>query len=382
MSHFIYLDYHATTPCDPRVFQTLLPYFGEAFGNPSSSIHRAGQIATEAVAQARSYVAQLIGAQPGEIIFTGGATESNNLALLGLADNDDRKRNRIVTTAIEHKSVLGPCKELRKHGFEVIILPVNREGRIDLNILSEVITEDTLVISVQAASNEIGTIQPIPQITQIAHEKGALVHCDAAQAVGKIPVDVDGWDVDLLSISAHKLYGPKGTGALYIRGGPYALPIKPLVFGGGQEHDLRSGTLNVPGIVGFGSACNLCMECLSEESLQITILRDELEKQLLLSLPFTRRNGAISQRLPGNSSLTIPGIDAEALIVNMPNLAISTGSACTSGAPEPSHVLVAIGLSRQDAYSTIRIGLGRFTNEDEINRAVAVMVEAVKKLRT
>jgi cysteine desulfurase len=358
----------------------MLPFLREAFGNPSSSLHRAGQIAAEAVAQARSDVAQLIGAETGEIIFTGGATESNNLALLGLAGSDGRKRKRIVTTAIEHKSVLGPCKELRKQGFEVIILPVNREGQIDLNVLSEAITEDTLVVSVQAASNEIGTIQPMPQITQIAHEKGVLVHCDAAQAVGKIPVDVEAWDVDLLSISAHKLYGPKGTGALYIRGGPYALPIKPLVFGGGQEHDLRSGTLNVPGIVGFGRACELCIGCLSEEFSRITILRDELEKRLLLSLPFIRRNGAITQRLPANSSLTIPGIDAEALIVNMPKLAISTGSACTSGAPEPSHVLVAIGLSRKDAYSTIRIGLGRFTSEDEINRAVEVMVEAVKKL--
>jgi cysteine desulfurase len=380
MKNIIYLDYHATTPCDPQVIQAMIPYFGESFGNPSSSLHQMGRKAAEAAEKARTQVAELIGADSREIIFTGGATESNNLALFGIASSSREKRNRIVTTAIEHKSVLGPCKELQKQGFEVVILPVSRDAQIDIDIVNDTITSDTLIVSVQAANNEVGTIQPIKQIATIAHEKGALVHCDAAQAIGKIPVDVATWDVDLLSISAHKLYGPKGVGATYIRGGPYALSIRPLLFGGGQEYDLRSGTLNVPGIVGFGKACQLCTERLLDESLYIANLRNKLEEQLLCSLPSVHRNGALDCRLPGNSSLTFPGIDAEVLIVNVPELAISTGSACTSGALEPSHVLTAMRMSRSAAYSTIRIGIGRFTTEDEINRSVIMITDAAKRL--
>jgi cysteine desulfurase len=380
MKNIIYLDYHATTPCDPQVIQAMMPYFRECFGNPSSSLHLMGKRAAEAVEKARVQVAELIGADSREIIFTSGATESNNLALFGTASGSREKRNRIVTTAIEHKSVLGPSKELQKQGFEVVILPVDCEGKIDINIASAAITSNTLIVSVQAANNEVGTIQPIEQLAKIAHEKGALVHCDAAQAIGKILVNVVTWDVDLLSISAHKLYGPKGVGALYVREGPYALPIRPLLFGGGQEYDLRSGTLNVPGIVGFGKACQLCAEHLSDESLSIANLRNKLEEQLLCSLPSVHRNGDLDCRLPGNSSLTFPGIDAEVLIVNVPDLAISTGSACTSGAPEPSHILVAMGMSRPAAYSTIRIGIGRFTTEDEINRAVNMIINAAKRL--
>jgi cysteine desulfurase len=380
MKNVIYLDYHATTPCDPQVIQAMMPYFGESFGNPSNSLHQMGRKAAEAAEQARAQVAELIGADSREIIFTGGATESNNLALFGVASSHKEKRNRIIITAIEHKSVLGPCKELQKQGFEVVILPVNQDGQIDINVASEAITSNTLIVSVQAANNEVGTIQPIERIATIAHDKGALVHCDAAQAVGKIPVDIAAWDVDLLSISAHKLYGPKGVGATYIKGGPHALPIKPSLFGGGQEHDLRSGTLNVPGIVGFGKACQLCSERLLNESSYIASLRNKLEEQLLHALPSVRRNGTLDCRLPGNSSLTFPGVDAEVLIVNAPDLAISTGSACTSGALEPSHVLTAMGMSRSLAYNTIRIGIGRFTTEDEINRAVMMITEAAKRL--
>lgn len=378
----IYLDYHATTPCDPDVIHAMLPYFGKVFANPSSSVHKAGRTAAGAVERARAQVAKLIKARPNEIVFTGGATESNNLAIQGLARSRNSERTRIVTTAIEHKSILAPCKWLQSEGYDVVILPVDQQGLVDLDAAEQAITEETLLMSIQAANNEIGTIQPIPELAQLAHDRGALVHTDAAQAVGKVPVDVAAWDVDLLSFSGHKLYGPKGIGALYIRGGPFALSIKPLLMGGGQEHELRSGTLNVPGIVGLGKACELCMENLDEESKRTATLRDKLEESLLSELENIRRNGALDRRLPGNSSLTFPGIDAEALIVNTPDLAISTGSACTSGAPEPSHVLLAIGLSRQEAYSTIRIGLGRFTTEAEIGQAATQISEAVERLKS
>jgi cysteine desulfurase len=380
MENIIYLDYHATTPCDPQVIQAMMPYFGESFGNPSSSLHQMGRKAAEAVEKARTQVAELISADSREIVFTGGATESNNLALFGIANSSREKRNRIVTTAIEHKSVLGPCKELQKQGFEVIFLPVDNSGRVNMNAVKEAITGDTLIVSIQVANNEIGTIQPIEQIATLAHEQGAVVHCDAAQAIGKIPVDVETWDVDLLSMSAHKLYGPKGVGAIYLKGGPYALPIRPLSWGGGQEYDLRPGTLNVPGIIGFGKACQLCTERLSDESPSVANLRNKLEEQLLCALPFIKRNGDLNHRLPGNSSITFPGIDAEVLLVHVADLALSTGSACTSGALEPSHVLTAIGMSRSDTYSTIRIGIGRFTTEHEINLAADMIIHAAKRL--
>jgi len=378
----IYLDYNATSPCDPQVIQAMLPYFGEIYANPSSSVHQGGKIAASAVEQAREQVADLIGALPKEIVFTGGATESNNLAITGLAHGSDGKRKRIVTSSVEHKSVLVPCTELKKQGFEVIILPVDREGRVDLDAAEKAITRETLLVSVQAANNEIGTIQPVSELAKMARKRGALIHCDAAQGAGKIPVDVEALDVDLLSISAHKLYGPKGIGALYIKEGPYTLPVKPIVLGGGQEHNLRSGTLNVPGIVGFGKACSVCSKILTEEAQRIGILRDRLEANLMEAIKETKRNGSLNNRLPGTSSITFPGIDAEALIANTPELALSTGSACSSGAPEPSHVLLAIGLGRQEAYNTVRIGLGRFTTEEEISRASAVIIQAIARLKS
>jgi len=376
----IYLDYHATTPCDLRVVETMLPYFTEHFGNPSSELNVAGRNASAAVDTARAQVAALIGALPGEIVFTSGATESNNIALLGLAQAASGNRRRVITISTEHKAVLNPCHELENRGFETVVLPVKTDGQVDLEELRQAITEDTLVVSIHAANNEIGTIQPIRAIAALAHEKGAIFHCDAAQAVGKIPVDVDAWDVDLLSLSAHKLYGPKGVGALYVRNGVYASQIKPLVFGGGQERNLRSGTLNVPGIVGLGAACALCHDELSQEASRIGALRDALESAIITSLPTVRRNGALEKRLPGNSSLLLPGLEAEALIANVPELALSTGSACTSGAPEPSHVLLAIGLTRVESYSTVRIGIGRFTANYDITYAATLIVNAARRL--
>ncbi|MBI2936803.1 MAG: cysteine desulfurase [Thaumarchaeota archaeon] len=374
LARAIYLDYHATTPCDTRVLNAMLPYFIEKFGNPSSSLHPCGQEAAEAVEKARMQISGIMGAMPEEIIFTAGATESNNLALQGFARAYRGKRNEIVTTPIEHKSVLNVCHEL---GYTIKLLPVDRTGLVDLESARKVITNRTLVVSVQAANNEIGTLQPIPQIVEMAHDRGAVVHCDAAQAVGKIPVNVRMWGIDLLSVSSHKLYGPKGVGALFINDGPHSFPLKPLLIGGGQEHNLRSGTLNVPGIVGFGEACAISSKELPKEASHISSLRDLFEENLYSQIDNMQINGAISNRLPGNSSLTFPRIEAEAMIVNMPQLILSTGSACASGAPEPSHVLLAIGLSREDAYSTIRVGLGRFTTRSEVEQASSIISEAV-----
>lgn len=357
-----------------------MPYLTTWFANPSSQTHRAGRRAADAVAEAREEVATLIGGAPGEIVFTGSATESNNLAILGVAYGSSGRRRKVITMAIEHKSVLEPVASLGRQGFDVRVLPVDRRGRVDLNRLQAELDEHTLLVSVQAANNEIGTIQDIATIAALAHDVGALVHCDAVQAVGRIPVDVTAWDVDLLSLNAHKLYGPKGIAALYIRGGRRALPLQPLMFGGGQEDGLRPGTLNVPAIVGFGAACRLCQQELEGESERIRCLRDRLEAELHASIPAMRVNGDLEARLPGNSSVTFPGIDAEAIIANLPDVALSTGSACTSGALEPSHVLTAVGMTREEAYQTLRIGLGRFTREDDVATAAAVICAVVERI--
>ena len=375
----IYLDNHATTPCDPKVLEEMLPFFTELFGNPSSTVHAEGRKAADAIEVARDQVASLIGARPKEIIFTSGATESNNIAIQGLAREADRNRRKIVTTPIEHKAISNQCKALERDGYEIVYLPVNKAGEVDIQKAEDEIDNKTLVVSIQAASNEIGTIQPIKKLASISRRVGAFFHTDAAQAVGKIPIDVQEWDVDLLSLSAHKLYGPKGVGALFVRGGVYAMPISPLVYGGEQEFNLRSGTLNTPGIIGLGKACELCAEELENEMERLTSLRNLFESKLIEKLE-VQRNGALERRLPNNSSLTFKYIDAEALIINMPQLAISTGSACTSGALEPSRVLQAIGLSREEADCTIRIGLSRFTTYDEINSASKIIFDTVKKL--
>jgi len=380
----IYLDYHATTPCDPAVTEAMLPYFGTAFGNPSSTTHYFGRQAAKAVETARQQVADLIGALPGEIVFTSGATEGNNLATKGLAEGVVSKtgRRKIVTTALEHKAILDPCKRLAKQGFEVVYLPVQATGRVDLEAAKSLIDEATLLVTVHAANNEIGTLQPLAELAELAHENGALLHTDAAQAVGKVSVDVAAWDIDLLSLSGHKYYGPKGIGALFVRGGARALPLRPLSLGGGQEQELRPGTLNVPGIVGLGAASKLARDLLEGEAARVGALRDTLEKQLTRKIPSLRINGDKANRLPNNSSLTFPGVDAEALIVGCPELALSTGSACTSGAIEPSHVLQAIGVSRADGFSTVRVGLGRFTTEDNILAAVQMLASAHERLST
>lgn len=379
----IYLDNHATTACDPKVVEVMLPYYSEHFGNPSSTIHSEGRKVADAIDMARKQVALLIGAKPKEIVFTSGATESNNIAIQGLVRSSDGTRRKIVATPIEHKAILNQCKAMEKLGYKIVLLPVDRAGEVDLCEAEKIIDKETLVVSIQAASNEIGTIQPIRKLAVIAHAVGAYFHTDAAQAVGKILVDVHEWDIDLLSISAHKLYGPKGVGALFVRDGAYSMPISPLVYGGEQEYNLRSGTLNSPGIVGIGKACELCTQELENEMKRLSSMRDYFENQLFEHEQLEiQRNGSIANRLPHNSSLTFKGIDAEALIVNMPELAISTSSACTSGALEPSIVLQAIGLSRDDAYSTIRIGFGRFNTDDEIKIVADILVRSIQKLRS
>lgn len=377
----IYLDYHASTPCDPRVVEAMLPYFTERCANPSSITHRAGYEVSLAIEDARAKVADLIGAQRGEIVFTSGATEANNLAILGLLIGQSSGRKKIVTIPIEHKSVLGPLAYARKRGFEVVYLPVDATGTVSIDAAQELIDEGTLLVSIQAANNEIGTIQPVAEISAIAHERGALVHCDAAQAVGKIPVDVEAWDVDFLTLSGHKLYGPKGIGALYVKGGRRTAPLMPQMFGGGQEDGLRPGTLNAPGIIGLGEACRLAKELMRDEAIRIAEFRDCFEARLMKELPWVRRNGNLGRRLPGNSSLTFPGIDAEALMANTSFVAWSTGSACTSGALEPSHVLLGIGLSRTEAFQTLRVGIGRFTTREEIEVAAEAIIHAVHRIQ-
>jgi cysteine desulfurase len=376
----IYLDHHSSTPTDPRVVQAMMPYWTDNPANPSNPYHPLGRKAAEAVENAREQVATLIGARSSEIVFTTGATESNNMALLGTAMAHTGHRRRIVTCAVEHRSVLQPCRWLAEQGFEVIILPVDRLGHVDLAVLERSVDHNTLLVSIQLANNEIGTIQRTEQISKIVHEQGALFHCDGAQAVGKVPVDVDQLSIDMLSLSAHKMHGPKGIGALYVRGGAKRGRVQPLMFGGGQEWGLRPGTLNVSAIVGFGEACKICREEMDEEARRVGRLRDRLEQLLLERLPGVQRNGDLSCRLPNNSSLTLPYIEADALLLNLPDVALSTGSACTAGALEPSHVLQAIGLSREDAYRTVRVGLGRFNTEEEIEYAAGRIVEVVHHL--
>jgi cysteine desulfurase len=374
----IYLDNNATTPCDPAVVVAMLPYFSEWYGNAATGLHPQGRKAARAIDVAREQTAVLLNARPVEIIFTSGATESNNLAILGLGRRAaGGQRKRIVTTAVEHKAVLEPCHALAALGYEVIVLPVDTAGRVDLTAAQTAINEHTLLVTVQAANNEIGTVQPVAQLAALAHAVGALVHCDAAQAVGKIPVDILAWDVDLLSLSAHKFYGPKGVGALYIRNGPRAISLEPLTYGGGQERSVRSGTSNVPGIVGLGAAAQLCTTLLPEESQRIGAMRAALESQLLAASPGAWVNGAYAERLPNTVSLTLPGVEVDALLLSLPNVMMGVGSACSTGALEPSHVLQAIGLNRSDASSTVRLSLGRFNVLSEIQSAVAQIAHAL-----
>jgi cysteine desulfurase len=378
----IYLDNNATTPCDPLVVEKMLPFFTETYGNPSNGLHRQGRMAAKAVEDAREQIAILIGAQPNEIFFTGGATESDNLAIFGITRlQKNNPKKQIISSQIEHKAVLYPCKKLMTEGIDVVFLSVDNQGSVNVDQALEGINPDTLLVSIHLANNEIGTIQPVKKIAEFAHRVGAIVHSDAAQAVGKIHVNVNDLDVDLLSFSSHKIYGPKGVGALFIRGGLRANPLEPLVYGGGQEKGIRSGTTNVSGIVGFGEAAKITQKSLSEEGLRINDLRNIFEKGLLSEIPGLIINGYnATLRLPNTSSLTFPKIDADALLLNLPDVMLGTGSACTSGTIEPSHVLQAIGLTRGEAQSTIRASLGRFTTHEQITIAIKLLVSAFKSL--
>jgi cysteine desulfurase len=377
----VYLDNNASTPLDPRVLEAMLPIFTRTYANSSSATHIPGRRAAEVVEQARAEVASLIGAKPGEIIFTGGATESNNLAILGLAAAAPSGA-RVLTTAIEHKSVLAPITELGRRGIATAVMGVDRLGRVDLAELErELAAGDVCLVSVQAANSEVGTIQEVAAVAEIAHAHGTVVHCDAVQAVGKIPVNVGAWGVDLLTLNAHKLYGPKGVGALFLVGGPRAWPLRPLVFGGNQEHGLRPGTLDTPAIGGFGAAARIAREEFAAEAARVAALRDKFERQLQDLAGDVVVNGDRFRRLPGTTSLTFDGVDAEALLVRLPGVAASTASACNSGALEPSHVLLAMGLSRDEAYRTVRFAFGRFTAEREALEAAQAVTEAVRTIR-
>jgi cysteine desulfurase len=378
----VYLDNQATTPCDPRVVTAMLPWFTEKFGNPHSAEHRMGQEAEQAVEEARARVAALIGAEPREIVLTSGATESNNLAIKGAArfaavhaSPQGNPRRRIVTVATEHKCVLAAVADLAEEGFEPIVLPVGADGLLDPDRLAATVDETTLLVSVMAVNNEIGVVQDLAAIAAIAKRAGALMHSDAAQAAGKIPLDVNALGLDLVSISGHKLYGPKGMGALYVRRRPRAR-LAPLFSGGGQERGLRSGTLPTPLAVGLGEACRIAAAEMAGEAARLAALRQRLEAGLARAVPGLVLNGSASARIPGNLNLTFPGATAEALMRAAPDLCVSTGSACSSAAVEPSYVLTALGLTAEQAARTLRLGLGRFTSEADVDYAVAALAAA------
>jgi cysteine desulfurase len=377
----IYLDNHATTQVDPRVLAAMLPYFTEQFGNAASRSHAYGWAAEQAVETARSQVASLLGATAKEIVFTSGATESNNLALKGVAEALQANGRHIITQATEHKAVLDTCAHLEKQGFRVTVLPVDSGGLVSPEQVRAALRDDTILVSIMAANNEIGVLQPIGEIGAICRERGVLFHSDAVQAAGKIPLDVKTLPVDLLSISAHKMYGPKGAGALYVRRGGRRIPLAAQMDGGGHERGRRSGTLNVPGIVGLGAACSLAQQAMTEEGERLRGLRDRLKARLEAALPDVAVNGAMEPRLPGNLNMLFHGVEGEALMMALHDVAVSSGSACTSDAIEASHVLRAIGRSDDEAHSSIRFGLGRFTTGEEIDYAAARVIDAVQQLR-
>jgi cysteine desulfurase len=377
----IYFDNHATTPVDSRVLEAMLPYFNEKFGNAASRNHEFGWRAEEAVENGRGQVARLINANPKEIVFTSGATESDNLAMKGVAEAHRDKGNHIVTQVTEHKAVLDSCKKLEKCGYEVTYLPVEKDGRIRVEDLRRAITRKTILISIMYANNEIGVLQPIGEIGKIAKEKAVLFHVDAVQAVGKIPVDVQRDGIDLMSISAHKMYGPKGVGALYVRRKNPRVQIAAMIDGGGHERGMRSGTLNVPGIVGLGKACAICQAEMDAESQRLARLRDKLQNGLMGGLDGTSINGSVAYRLPNNLNISFAYVEGESLLMGINDIAVSSGSACTSAHIEPSYVLKALGVSEDLAHSSIRFGLGRFNTEEEVNYVAGRVIETVKRLR-
>jgi cysteine desulfurase len=377
----IYMDNHATTPMDPRVLEEMLPYFMEKFGNAASRNHSFGWAGEEAVENGRDRVAKLIGASAKEIIFTSGATESDNLAIKGVAEMYREKGNHIITAVTEHKAVLDTCKRLEKHGYRVTYLPVQKDGLIDLDDLKRSMDDQTILVTIMFANNEIGVLQPVAEIGKLCRERGVIFHTDAVQAVGKIPVDVNQMNIDLASISGHKIYGPKGVGALYVRRKNPRVQVAAQIDGGGHERGMRSGTLNVPGIVGLGKACAIAGEDMPQESCKLTGLRNRLRDGIMNHLDETYINGSVEHRLPGNLNISFAYVEGESLLMGINDIAVSSGSACTSATLEPSYVLKALGTGDELAHSSIRFGLGRFNTEAEVDYVAARIVETVSRLR-
>src|SRR5471032_2138196 len=376
----IYLDYQATTPLDPRVLEAMMPYFTHKFGNPHSRSHSYGWEAEEGVEKARGQLAKLIGADEKEVIFTSGATESNNLAIRGVAEFYKDRKNHVVTTVTEHKCVLDTCRHLEQNGFEVTYLPVQKNGLIDLEELRAAITDKTVVVSIMAVNNEIGVIQPLEEIGKICREKKTFFHTDAAQAAGKIPLDVEAMNIDLMSISGHKIYGPKGIGALFVRRKP-RVRLVPLIVGGGQERGFRSGTLPTPLCVGLGEACEIAGREMEAEAVRIKKLQERMLKGLNAKLPEIFVNGDLEHRIPGNLNISFAHVEGESLMMGIKGLSVSSGSACTSASLEPSYVLRALGVEVEMAHTSLRIGFGRFTTEEEVDSAAAKIITEVRRLR-
>ena len=377
----IYMDNHATSPMDPRVLEAMLPYFSQKFGNAASRNHSFGWEAEQAVENAREQIAKLIGASAKEIIFTSGATESNNLAIKGIAEMYKERGNHIITQVTEHKAVLDTCKRLEKYGYRVTYLPVKADGLIDIEDLKRAMDDKTILVSIMFANNEIGVIQPVAEIGKLCHEKGVIFHTDGVQAVGKVPVDVNSMNIDVLSLTAHKIYGPKGVGALYVRRRNPRVQISAQIDGGGHERGMRSGTLNVPGIVGLGKACEIAGAEMATEAARLQGMRDHLRNKLESALDYVEVNGSWEHRLPGNLNMSFVYVEGESLLMGINDVAVSSGSACTSATLEPSYVLKALGLGDDVAHSSIRFGLGRFNNEAEVDYVADKVIGIVQKLR-
>jgi cysteine desulfurase len=377
----IYMDNHATTPCDPRVFETMRPYFTEVFGNAASRNHAFGWAAEEAVETSRKQIADLIGASAKEIIFTSGATEGDNLAIKGVADMYYERGDHIITVVTEHKAVLDTCKKLEKRGFKITYLPVDSDGLITPDDVKNALTDKTILVSVMMANNEIGVIQPIAEIGKLCKERGVLFHTDATQAVGKVPFNVNELNVDLASFSAHKIYGPKGVGGLYVRRKNPRVMLVPMMDGGGHERGMRSGTLNITGIVGLGKACEIAHHEMLEENQRIFTLRERLRTGIMNELPDVYINGHATERLAGNLNISFAYVEGESLLMGINDIAVSSGSACTSASLEPSYVLKALGVGEELAHSSIRFGLGRFNTVEEVDYTIGRVNEAVNRLR-
>nr|CRH04276.1 Cysteine desulfurase (Nitrogenase metalloclusters biosynthesis protein nifS) [Candidatus Magnetococcus massalia] len=380
MSKPIYMDYQATTPMDPRVFEAMAPWFVEKFGNPASRSHAWGWEADEAVENARKQVADVIAADPREIVFTSGATESDNLAITGIARFYKDKGNHIITPVTEHKAVLDTCRYLEQEGFEITYLPVQEDGLVNLKDLEAAMTDKTILVSIMAVNNEMGVIQPLKEIGALCRSKKIFFHCDAAQGVGKMPIDVNEMKIDLLSISGHKMYGPKGIGALYVRRRP-RVRLNAIIHGGGHERGMRSGTLATPMIVGLGEACRLCQEEMAAEEARILKLREKLRQGIDEKLTHCRLNGSLDHRVAGNLNMSFEYVEGESMMMAINKVAVSSGSACTSASLEPSYVLRALGLDDAQAHTSIRFGLGRFTTEEEVDQVLDIIVDAVERLR-